>query len=132
MRPSRPWESCSICHRLHGQGYAVGPGLESDVGRDKKALLTDVLNPNRAIDPKFQVYVVRTATQEVSGIVAAENSTSITLRAAMGVDTVIARRDIVDMKAYPSSMMPEGLESNLTPQDLADLLQFLSTPKAVP
>jgi putative membrane-bound dehydrogenase-like protein len=46
--------SCSTCHRLHGQGYEVGPSLSSVAGRDKKALLTDILDPNRAVAPQFR------------------------------------------------------------------------------
>ncbi len=117
---------CATCHRLHGQGFKVGPGLETVAGRDKKALFTDILSPNRAIDPAYQVYVVRTPGKEMlSGVIAAETPTSLTLRRAQGEETTVLRRDIAEIKAWPASMMPEGLEKNLTPQDFADLLEFL-------
>ena len=64
--------SCATCHRLHGQGFDVGPNLGSVAGREKRALLTDMLDPNRAMAPQFQVYVVKTASGELlNGIVKA-------------------------------------------------------------
>jgi putative membrane-bound dehydrogenase-like protein len=119
-------QHCMTCHRLHGQGYDVGPNLASVAGREKKALLTDILNPNRAIAPQYQVYVVKTpAAEMVSGMIAAETPASITLRRAMADQTTVARKDILEIKAWPASMMPEGLENNLTAQNFADLLEYL-------
>ena len=117
---------CSPCHRLHGQGHPVGPNLASVSGRDKKVLLSDILNPNRGIDPRYQQYIVKTPTEEmVAGVIASETPTSITLRRALGEENTILRRDILEIKAWPASMMPEGLENNLSNQDFADLLEFL-------
>jgi len=127
--------SCAACHRLHGQGFNVGPGLQAVAGRDKRALLADVLNPNRAIDPKFQQYVVKTAGQAmITGVVAAETPASITLRRAQGEEATILRQDILEIKAWPASMMPEGLQDTLSAQNFADLLEFLGAkdPEASP
>jgi putative heme-binding domain-containing protein len=119
-------QNCASCHRLNGQGHEVGPNLGSVAGRDKKALLTDILDPNRAVAPQFQVYVVKTPTQDlVSGIIAAETPSSVTLRRANGEESVILRRDLVEIKAWPASLMPDGVENNVTPQNFADLLDFL-------
>ncbi len=119
--------SCATCHRLRGQGTKVGPDLEAAIGRDRKALLADLLDPNRAMDPSYQVYLVRTASNETfNGVVASETPASVTLRRAAGEETTILRKDIAELKAYPFSMMAEGIESSLTAQDFADLLEFLS------
>jgi putative membrane-bound dehydrogenase-like protein len=119
--------SCSTCHRLHGQGFDVGPSLSSVAGREKKALLTDILDPNRAVAPQFQVYLVKIpgARDPVSGIIAAETPTSITLRRANAEETTVLRRDILEIKAYTASLMPEGVEANVSAQNFADLLEFL-------
>jgi putative membrane-bound dehydrogenase-like protein len=119
--------SCSTCHRLNGQGYEVGASLSSVVGRDKRALLTDILDPNRAVAPQFQVYLVKIpgARDPVSGIIAAETPTSITLRRANAEETIVLRRDILEIKAWPASLMPEGIEININAQGFADLLEFL-------
>jgi len=119
--------TCATCHRLHGQGYDVGPNLSSVAGREKRALLTDILDPNRAIAPQFQVYLVKIpgSNDPVSGIIAAETPTSITLRRANQEETIVLRRDILEIKAWPASLMPEGVENNVNAQGFADLLEYL-------
>jgi putative heme-binding domain-containing protein len=118
---------CSTCHRLRGEGFDVGPSLSSVAGRDKRALLTDILDPNRAVAPQYQVYLVKIpgSRDPVSGIVAAETPTSLTLRRANAEETLVLRRDILEIKAWPASLMPDGIESTLTAQNFADLLEFL-------
>ncbi len=118
--------SCATCHRLAGQGTKVGPDLEGVLGRERAALLVDILDPNRAMDPSYQVYVVRTTANEtLNGILATETPAGVTLRRAGGEESTIPRRDIAEIKAWPASLMPEGIENNLKAQDFADLLEFL-------
>jgi putative membrane-bound dehydrogenase-like protein len=118
--------NCATCHRLGGQGKKVGPDLEGVLGRDRAALLVDILDPNRAMDPSYQVYVVRTTANEtVNGILATETPAGVTLRRAGGEESTIPRRDIAEIKAWPASLMPEGIENNLKAQDFADLFEFL-------
>ncbi len=120
------FQNCATCHRLHGQGFNVGPNLQSVMGRDKKSLLTDLLNPNAALAPQYQVYIVKTPTQDlVSGIIVADTPAGLTLRRANAEETTVLRKDILELKAWPASMMPEGLENSLSPQNFADLLEFL-------
>ncbi len=119
--------TCSTCHRLHGQGYDVGPSLSSVAGRERRALLTDILDPNRAVAPQFQVYLVKIpgARDPVSGIVSAETPSSLTLKRANAEETLVLRRDILEIKAWPASLMPEGVEINVNAQGFADLLEYL-------
>jgi putative membrane-bound dehydrogenase-like protein len=119
--------TCATCHRMHGQGYDVGPTLTSVAGREKRALLTDILDPNRAVAPQYQVYLVKVAglNDPVSGIISAETPTSVTLRRANQEETLVLRRDILEIKAWPASLMPEGVENNVNAQGFADLLEFL-------
>jgi putative membrane-bound dehydrogenase-like protein len=119
--------NCATCHRLAGKGTKVGPDLEGVIGRDSKALLVDLLDPNRAMDPSYRMYVVRTTSNEtVNGVLASETPAGVTLRRAGGEETTVLRRDIAEIKAWPASMMPEGIENNVKAQDFADLLEFLS------
>lgn len=119
--------TCATCHRLNGQGFDVGPSLSSVSGREKKALLTDILDPNRAVAPQFQVYLVKipNARDPVSGIISAETPTSVTLKRANAEETLVLRRDILEIKAWPASLMPEGVENSVNAQGFADLLEFL-------
>ena len=114
------------CHRLGGEGVRVGPDLDAIRGKERRALLTDLLGPNRAMDPSYQVYVARTTSGEsVNGIVVADGPAGVTLRRAGGEETTLPRREIAELKAWPASLMPEGLELNLSARDFADLLAYL-------
>jgi putative heme-binding domain-containing protein len=64
----------------------------------------------------------------VNGILVTETPAGVTLRRAGGEESTIARRDIAEIKAWPASLMPEGIENNLKAQDFADLLEFLKPP----
>jgi hypothetical protein len=48
---------------------------------------------------------------------------------ANGIEKTLPRSAIRGMKSSGQSLMPEGLEQNLTPQGMADLLEFILTLK---
>lgn len=117
--------NCASCHRLGGEGSGVGPDLATMTGRTRQELLREILDPNRAVDPAYQVYLVKTAAGDLSGVVSSETPTSLTLRRAMGEESTILRKEILDLRAWPASLMPDGVENNIAAQDFADLLEFL-------
>src|SRR5205814_10474367 len=88
--------------------------------------LLAILDPNAAIEPRFINYQVETRDgRSLSGVVKAETATSLTLAQAGGLEEKILRDDIAEIKASNLSLMPEGLEQNMTARDLADLIAFL-------
>jgi putative heme-binding domain-containing protein len=117
---------CANCHRLLGQGVVVGPDLASVRGRAKEALLVDILDPNRAVDPAHLDYIVVTQNGQVfNGMIGTETATGVTLRRAERQETTVLRKDIAEMRSTGVSLMPEGLDKLVQPQDLADLLELL-------
>ena len=121
-------ERCISCHRLGGEGFALGPDLVTVKNTGKEKMLTNIIDPNAEVRPEFVAYVVETKDDEsLLGLVVNETATSVTLRQAYGKETVISRANIISMKSQGQSVMPEGLEAGLTPQDLADLLEYIST-----
>ena len=128
---------CSVCHRLQEVGHMVGPDLMAVTNRSPEALLTAILDPNRSIEDKYRTYLVHTTDGRVlTGILAAETSTSLTLAMNEGKRQVILRRDVEALVASSSSLMPEGLEKELSNDAMADLLAYLEDfgppPKAFP
>jgi putative heme-binding domain-containing protein len=120
-------ERCSSCHRYDGQGFALGPDFVTIKNSGKEKLLVNILDPNREVAPNFRAYEVETKDDESAiGLVANETATSVTLRQAFGKETVVQRSQIKKLHSQNNSMMPEGLESGLKPQDLADLLEYIS------
>jgi putative membrane-bound dehydrogenase-like protein len=119
-------DRCISCHRLGGEGHALGPDLVTvkNSGRDK--LLVNILDPNREVRPDYISYVVETKDGEsYIGLVANESVTTVTIRQAYGKENIINRSDIKKMQSQGQSLMPEGLEAGLKPQDLADLMEYI-------
>jgi len=120
--------TCVACHRVGSLGVAVGPDISDTRTKTPAALLVDILDPNAAIDANYFNYLVALKDgRSLSGVLAAESATSVTLRRADGQSDTILRNDIEDNGIVNSnkSLMPEGLEKNLSLQDMADLLAFL-------
>jgi putative heme-binding domain-containing protein len=94
----------------------------------KEKLLVNIVDPNREVRPDFISYVVETKDGEsLVGLVANETSTTVTVRQAYGKEDIVPRAQIRKMRSQGQSLMPEGLEAGLTPQDLANLLEYIET-----
>jgi putative heme-binding domain-containing protein len=121
-------KQCATCHRIAGAGQLVGPELTGLRSRSREAILMDMLDPNRALSPNYTNYLVATRDGRVlSGLIASETASSITLRRAEGAEDLLLRRDIESVRATGQSLMPEGLERNMTPEEMVDLIEFLKT-----
>ena len=94
----------------------------------KEKILVNILDPNREVRPEFVSYLVETKDEEsLVGIIASENANTVTVREAFGKETVVPRLTIKTIRSLGQSLMPEGLESGLAPQGMADLLEFIAT-----
>jgi putative heme-binding domain-containing protein len=121
--------SCQTCHAIQGIGKSVGPDLTSISSRRSELLLVDILDPSRQVSPDFVNYVALTkGGQVLSGLIVAETAESVTLRREEGELQTILRTEIEQLRASGKSMMPDGLEQNLTPEQMTDLLEFLHQP----
>ncbi len=118
-------KNCMQCHKFDGKGHEVGPILDG-AERSIDYLLINVLDPNRVIG---QPYYTRTILLQdgklLTGLAAGEDGKSVTVKRENNVLEVVQKSDIATMKTEEKSLMPEGLDKNLTPQDLRDLVRFL-------
>ena len=125
-------ENCSRCHLLDGMGSEVGPDLLDVTRRPKKFFLAKILDPNLNIAPGYETYVIETRSgATVSGVIAQESPTSVTLRREEGEEETLLRSNIATLRVSSVSNMPEGLEEDIDPAAMADLLEYLqrlSTP----
>ncbi len=119
-------KTCAACHRLENAGFEVGPSLAAIKNRGPEAILLAVLDPNREVNPQYVNYLaVLNDGRTLSGIIAAESATSITLRRTEGASDVVPRAELEALRSTRQSIMPEGLEKQLSHQDLADLIAYL-------
>jgi putative membrane-bound dehydrogenase-like protein len=118
--------SCQTCHQHQGQGKRVGPDLSGIAGRAPDALLSDILDPNKDLEPDYVVLAAATRRGQVySGLLAEETGTTVKLRRAEGVEDTLLRSEIDELRSTGQSLMPEGLEQSIDPQEMADLIAFL-------
>jgi putative membrane-bound dehydrogenase-like protein len=119
-------KNCATCHRVAGIGVQVGPDISDTLGKTPDVILRDILDPNAAIDSNYINYTVTTQSGKVlTGLVAAETASSITLRRAENQTDVVLRQDIEEIRSTGVSLMSEGLEKTITIEEMADLLTFL-------
>jgi putative membrane-bound dehydrogenase-like protein len=123
---------CASCHRLGKEGVEVGPDLATLSDKSPEALLIAILDPNRAFETKYTGFTIATVDGRVlNGLVSNESPTAVTLRRQDGKEDVLLRSQIDEMASSGQSLMPEGIEKDLKPRDLADLIAFLASTGAV-
>ncbi|QDV33837.1 PVC-type heme-binding CxxCH protein [Tautonia plasticadhaerens] len=119
-------KACATCHKAEGFGAEVGPDLATVTNRTPEDLVIHILDPNREVLPQYLNYNVATVDGRVlSGQVASESPTSITLKRAEGVTDVVPRDQIDEFASTGQSLMPEGLEEEVTVEQMADLIAYL-------
>ena len=119
-------KTCAVCHRLDREGTTVGPDLFGIRNQPKEAILLHILIPEAEITPGFAAYVLETkAGQVLTGLVASETATSVTLRQQLGKEETVLRSDIESLVSSKLSLMPQSIEKSLSRQDLADLVAYL-------
>ncbi len=121
---------CANCHRINGEGHTTAPDLSDTRNRSKLALLYDILDPNAKVEPRFTVCTVLVDDGNVfSGLIGSETADAIVLNMAEGKQQTIHRDQIDEIKIGNVSLMPEGVEKDVTVQQMADLLEFLKPSK---
>lgn len=117
-------KNCEVCHRFSGEGKDVAPDLTGMGAHGPAELIIHVLDPNRQVEPNYYAYSIETKDGEIyDGVVARENSSSVTLRNAAG-DTDIKTSNIKSRRNTGLSLMPNGFEA-LGGEALRDILAFL-------
>jgi putative heme-binding domain-containing protein len=119
-------KNCAQCHAMRGRGHEVGPNLAEFAGKSIQDFVLAIFDPNAGINPNFVAYNVETKDgRSLSGIVRDETAGGLALVQGGGLRETILRSDIAGIRASALSLMPEGLEQAMTPQDVADLVAWL-------
>jgi putative membrane-bound dehydrogenase-like protein len=119
-------KKCATCHKHRDLGNEIGPQLVALQNKSGEFLLRAILDPNQAVESKYTGYVATTKDgRTFTGMIIDETATSLTLARTDGKKDTVLRVDIEELKSTGKSFMPEGLEQDLTTQDLADVFQFV-------
>jgi putative membrane-bound dehydrogenase-like protein len=120
---------CSKCHAIQGVGGTLGPDL-SQIGRkyERAALLETILEPSKAIAPEFVSHVVETKDgQTYAGFITQRDDRQLVLKDANNRTTRIPVQRVETIEPQGKSLMPELVLQDVSAQDAADLLAYLSS-----
>ena len=123
--------SCVKCHRFGGRGGTGGPDL-TDVAkkRRREEILRELIEPSKVIDDAYRSYVVTTADERVfTGILAEKTDALVSLKDSKVQVTQLKSDDIDVLTPQQQSLMPELLLRDMTADQVADLLAYLSSLK---
>jgi putative heme-binding domain-containing protein len=122
-------KNCTGCHKFQGLGNEVGPNIAARQDKSNEGLLREILDPNRAVDQHFAAYTAVTTDGVIkSGILAEETGNAITLLGQNGEKNVLLRSQLESLTTNGKSLMPEGFEKQITPEEMGDLIKFLASP----
>lgn len=123
--------ACISCHAIGYQGGKVGPDLTriSEV-RSERDLLESIVYPSASFVRSYEPVIIATkGGEEQSGVLRQDAPDGVLLATGPNTEVRIARSDIIEMRPGTVSVMPQGLDEQLSRQELADLLAFLKNTK---
>jgi putative heme-binding domain-containing protein len=121
---------CGQCHKLFGEGQEVGPDITVNGRASFEQLLSNVFDPSLVIGDSYQARTVVTADGRILvGLLVEDNPQRVVLKTQGGKLETIARDNIEQLEVSKLSMMPEDLEKQLQPQELADLFAYITLDK---
>ncbi len=124
--------TCLSCHKMKGEGGAVGPELTEVLQRfkgDHRLVLKEILEPGYRIDPKYAVKTVLDLDGNVtSGIVVAEDKSSISLlvNPEAPTPTMVSKDNIDEIIPSTASMMPKSLLDKFTRDEVLEILAYIT------
>jgi putative membrane-bound dehydrogenase-like protein len=122
---------CATCHKLFGEGGAVGPDLTHANRKDRDYLLVSIVDPSAVIRKEHLAYNVQTTDgRSLTGLLAEQTPREVTLLDGKNQRTKLARDRIESMQESPVSLMPENLLKELKPQELRDLFGYLQADRS--
>jgi len=121
--------ACNKCHRIKDRGSDIGPELTL-IGKkyERKALLETIVNPSAGIAPEYYPYVIEMESGRIFGGFVVENTEEkLVLKTIEGEVMTLPRKEVVEMVKQNVSLMPDAILKEISAQDAADLLEYLTT-----
>ncbi|MER2553413.1 MAG: PVC-type heme-binding CxxCH protein [Thauera sp.] len=117
--------ACSACHKMYGQGGAIGPELTGSDRRNLKYLLENIIDPNAVVPADFRVSVFQLKDgRTISGVMPEQTERTITVQTP-AERLVVERTQIVKQDQLTQSLMPEGLLAALGEENVINLIAYL-------
>jgi putative membrane-bound dehydrogenase-like protein len=116
---------CASCHVLYGDGQHLGPDLTGSGRENLDYLLENILDPSAVVPVEFKISVVVTKNgRSFNGVVGPKTDRTVTVQ-TQTERLNLERGDIDEIRATPLSLMPDGLLTPLTDDQVRDLIAYL-------
>jgi putative membrane-bound dehydrogenase-like protein len=123
---------CAACHTLFHKGGNIGPNLTSYQRDDLGTMLISIVDPSAEIREGFQNYLLTTKDgRTLSGFLTDNDNEVVAIRELDGQDVRVRKADVAELKALPTSIMPDGLLEGLGDQELRDFFAYLRMPQPI-
>ena len=117
---------CGKCHQMYGEGSFIGPDLTTYNRNDIGNLLANVINPSAEIREGFENYKILTDDGRLlTGFIVDQDNQVMEIRGSDGQSVTVPKDEIEDMSVQEKSLMPDGLLTELTDQQVRDLFAFI-------
>ena len=118
-------QTCAACHKLYGEGGAIGPDLTGSDRHNLDYLLGNIVNPNEIVPADYRLTLFTLKDGRIlSGVIPEQNERSVTVQSP-AERIVIDAKDITKRETLPVSLMPEGLLKSLSESDAHALISYL-------
>lgn len=118
--------TCALCHHYRGEGAKVGPELANLAHRDYASVLRDITDPSATLNPDAIAYLVTLHDgRSFTGVRSAESDTELHLGLPGGTVEKLKKEDIKKAEPLKTSLMPQGLDKLLSPEEIRDLMTYL-------
>jgi putative heme-binding domain-containing protein len=121
--------ACSSCHQIGYVGGKLGPELSS-IGRTRtrRDLVEAIVYPSLRMAQGYNPIRIRTVDDEVfNGLLSKQTDTHIELLCGADKISRIEKSEIEEQSESKQSVMPSGLDQQISLNDFADLLAFLES-----
>ena len=122
---------CFHCHQIKGKGTQIGPEL-SEIGSKlgKDALIESILDPSAGISVGYETYDLELKSgDEAYGLLVSDSVDEVAIKDLKGIVTRYRKSEIISRRQLKTSIMPTSLQQSMSPQELMDLVEFLSSLK---
>jgi len=124
--------ACANCHKLFGEGGAIGPDLTGSNRNDLDYLLSNLIDPSAEVGRDFRMSVVRTKDERtITGILVERTPARVAIQTEKE-RIVLSPDDVDNIKDSPLSIMPEGQLDSISREQVRDLFAYLTSKAQVP
>lgn len=119
--------ACVTCHAIGYVGGHVGPDLTRVGGiRAERDLLESIAYPSASFAQSYEPYTaITTGGERFDGVLRRNDAEEVMLVTGPDKEAHIPRAELKELRPGTLSIMPSGLDQQLSPQELADLVAFL-------